>query len=346
MISVTYEPPFNVLAPPTAAGLTALGSGLMSPNNGATIQMPAGDFDLSGSTINLAGTFNVTLKGQGSTYGGTRLKTSSASGPVINAQGSSGLKLEDIAFFASNAAYASPLVDLGTSGVGVAGGALFRLRDCNFTCAANGAITNNVVDLNNALGGFIEGCYFIGGGVAIQGAHTNSFFSNANTIVANYFQQQTTSSIQNLFSGNLITGNTFEPLFNTTPGAYFQTATIPCHGLGITGNYFGDITGAGVVLSLVGDGINVAGNLFSQSSGLSSFGVQVNGVNGLSVSGNTFLNLARAMNLSSPSTKVFYLGNNDSSCTTPVVGRALNAGAGSLIDDSGTLFSKGAITTF
>lgn len=329
----------------TAANISAIAAAVApSGRNGTTIELPSGDFDLTGTTINADSSTNLSICGQGSSYGGTRLFTTAGAGTLLSAQQSRGLRLQGVALYASNGAFASPLLDLGTPS-SVAGGALFRIRDCNFTCAANGTVTNNMVDLNNAIGGLIEGCYFIGGGRAIQGAHTASNFSNAHLVMGNYFQQQTTVAISNLTTACAVLGAVFEPLFSGAGAAYSSDATIPQVSFSFTSNYCADATAAGTWVTVLGEGIKIDGNLLWGASG--STGVSTAGnCNGLQVTGNDMRGLATALKTDTGThTQVIYLGNCEHGVTTSV-STLTTLGVGSLVAQGGVLNAKGGWTTF
>lgn len=329
----------------TAANISAIAAAIApSGRNGTTIELPSGDYDLTGTTISADSSTNLSIRGQGSTYGGTRLFTTSAAGALLSAQQSRGLRIEGIALYAANGAFTSPLLDLGTPS-SVPGGALFRIRDCNFTCVANGAIANNMIDLNNAIGGLIEGCYFIGGGQAIHGAHSASNYANTHLIIGNYFQQQSTAAVSDLTTACAVLGNTFEPLFSGAGAAYLTDATISQVSFSFTSNYCADTTAQSNWIVVQGEGIKIDGNLIWGSN--NSVGVATAGnCNGLQVTGNDMRGLATALKTDTGShTQVLYLGNCEHTVTTSVSTLA-TLGAGSLVCQGGALNAKGGWTTF
>lgn len=184
----------------------------------------------------------------------------------------------------NNAAFTGDLIDFDWSALN-RDPVFIRIEDCSFAGILPAANARSLVRLNKAIVCTIRDCWFGYAGVGILGGSPH--YSNAIQVENCCFNYQSVSAIKNAVDNWLIQGNTFEPRFDGTAGAYTQDPGRYSWGLNFVGNWFGDATQGGTWVTTQALGLNFAGNRF-EIAGPNSTCLRLWYTEGANISGNHF----------------------------------------------------------
>jgi hypothetical protein len=259
----------------------AMAAAISATPNGGTVRVPAsqcrftGQIDLSG---NIQG-IEISGAARGSdcalSYFGTAPQ-------FVKLQRSGNVTFRNLTISAASA-YTGVLLDTGDDGHASDNLVIDH-------CYLSGAGATGI-SLTSSVTPLVVGCSFTGCNVAIEGLRAGYAepFSNGAVISNNFFISPTYRNIVNPGEGWNISGNSFEPV---KPPAYtatgiWNTPSLPCRGVDVHGNWFGDCWGEGDGwIALSGTGIDIHGNQFWAAR---SVGIRIlSGSHGVHVHGNKF----------------------------------------------------------
>jgi hypothetical protein len=285
--------PFNAIcdgSTDATAGIQAALTAANAAGGGNVVIPPSANGCVVTTFLSLDGYQQVTLSGlSGGGYGinftGTTPFNSSQKGYLkftgnpatafILARGSFGVRLRNLFIQYTNAGYTGMVVDTEHNGVG---------NDTqNFSFIDNAAVGTASsqgaacgVCLDKTINSTVRGNNFLYVKVGVRGLSAGGSYSNANRVEDNMFASggasMGTAAIQNPGQGWIITGNTFEigNSSNTVSVIDGSTASSPCLGCEISGNWSGDAaaTWTGTLLNQVGIDMSIHGNSWFTGSGI------------------------------------------------------------------------------
>ncbi|MBZ5523566.1 MAG: glycoside hydrolase family 55 protein [Acidobacteriia bacterium] len=268
--------------------------------SGATVFFPT---NTSGScvvtSLNADNCTGVKLVGGQDTYTGqpasrVMLKFTGATGPLLSLQSTTGVKVQGLFLFSSNAALSGNFIETAHS---TTGGDTFADKFFDNTIIGTSSAPAVMLSLDKATDVIVENNLFTGAAVYIKGETSAASYSVNNTIRNNSFQAQpTTAFIQNPDQNWTITGNDFElgtgaPVLQSTGGSINWTS------LNFSNNFVGDMSGTGTftVFSLpatndagtAGGAVFLANQVGTTGTNVSTFSIGNNN-NGVIIMGNNF----------------------------------------------------------
>lgn len=259
---------------------------------GGVIVMPAGFNSKVTGGIVLDGLSNVTILGQGSAEGGSRIFTNRTDGGAcISAKNTSGITIANtVVQHQGPFGTAAGVIDFtGTSGSPTAFPAL---DNAQVTTTANAASLVDLVRLPFCLYVALNRTIFAGGRYQLQGIAAGQFLNVLSARVC-AFGSYATAAIHNLSESSVITASAFEPGVSGANAALAQDATVPLQGLAMVGCQVPDETAQGTYLAINGKGIAIRSNLFGGTvTNRASTAIQFNNTaTGVEIKANTFQTL-------------------------------------------------------
>jgi hypothetical protein len=242
----------------------------------------------------------------------TILFTGTAS-PLIDATSTNQVSFKSLSLEYNNPSFNGTFIDLSSTGLTFGD----SIVDCNVqgqNSSAAGA--NPLIRMDKGVSINIERNGFNWAWNAIVGQANSGSFDNAIRIRDNIFQN-ISLMILNLGQGWIIEGNIFE--MTGTSSTYpiaIDGITVGCTACIISGNWMGDASSSYSDFMIQGNfqGSVIAGNYFQGAPNLTAQGMYIGG-SGVTITGNTFYQLAWAYDLPNGGTDMIVEGNNYTSVT-------------------------------
>jgi hypothetical protein len=297
-------------------------------NTGGTILVPSSPTNKScmlSGVLNFNAKHQITLQGQAGGSGPASTSTlvyTGSSARFIDARDSNEITLAGINIYYNNAAFTGTLIDAGGNTPAILSpptfgsvSSAFRLKN-----VAIGSISGTnlaiLLNLNQAITTLVEDVAFSGGAPAIQGS--NVLLNNSTTVIINRGQfvghSTTTGAIKYCGESWSINNVAFEPDAANKLTSIVTDPTLPCNGLSLRGNWFGDQTvNGGTTVTLTAQGADISGNAFTGQT----TSIALVGGGGYHISGNDFRgDMTNGITCSSSPQGVNVTGNNFTSVTT------------------------------
>lgn len=180
--------------------------------------------------------------------------------PFISLRSSYAITFDSLNISYDHPQFDGPLIATGHKS-GPADSTYLAFENCLFSGRVGTKGREQLLDLSFSIVSTIRSCEFVGASVAIT--RPGNTYSNAIQIHDSTFRLQSYAAIQNAGEAWLVSGCTFEPLFDGRAGALKQELGAVAWGLTLIGCWMGDVSAPGgcwIDMKGYAHGLNLIGN--------------------------------------------------------------------------------------
>lgn len=313
------------------------------PSSGGVIYLPPGSDCRDSGTVTIGSKTNVKIIGPARAHGNSAVENDNISkltytgtaARYIDARSTFGFSAINFSLtYSSVSSFMGLLID--------GAGAIVTVEGMYLGPSTPRTGTATLVNLSSAVDVKLHSNFFYHGNPAIKGQSVLGQTTVVD-VYDNIFSLSEVVPISECGETWTLRDNSFEPLSNGQAGAFTNSVGLPCYGMVVTGNWFGDVTVAsGQWMVGYFEGLTFSGNRMAGDLGSASNGLNILGGSGFTITGNRFELLSTAVNYTNAILGCITSGNTFLTGVTIKVGNPANC-TNSILDGNNPSIARAAV---